>query len=445
MSKKNFIKGTFILTLAGVLTRLLGFVFRIFLSRSIGAEGMGLYQLVMPVNAICYAIGISGFEVSISRFTAYYSEKKEFNKVKIHAFLCTFMSLLCCLICSMIMFFSADLLAEYVFHNPGCAILIRILVLSVPLSCIHCMVSSYYLGKEKTFIPAVSQLFEQIIRMTAVFIMVKLYSATGQTCDAALGIKGLVYGEAGAVLFCSVLFVMQRKKSGQKAAVRKKIANLSSYTKEIKSTALPICLNRLSLHGLQSIETILLPLMLQIYGYSETESLGVYGIISGMVLPIILFPATLSNSVSLMLLPSISRIQDSVTKLRDYARKAMLFSLIFGFICIIVFITVGGKIGAFVFNEPAIEGYIKVITWLCPFFFISSTYKSILNAMGKTSRVFANSMLSEFTNLLFVAIGVPRLGIKAFLSGMLISQMLNAFLHVLCFYKTLATQSARQS
>ena len=80
MSVKKFVKGTIILTGAGILSRILGFFFKIYLSRLIGAEGMGLYQLIMPVNAIGYAIGISGFEIAVSRLTALYiSQNKKQN------------------------------------------------------------------------------------------------------------------------------------------------------------------------------------------------------------------------------------------------------------------------------------------------------------------------------------------------------------------------------
>lgn len=436
MSGKTFIKGTFILTAAGAATKILGFVFRILLSRNIGAEGMGIYQLVMPVSAVCFAIGISGLEVSVSRFTAYYCFRQKKTQARSVAVLCTFMSLFLCLICAVSVYFLADTLAAHVFHNQSCALLIRVVAASVPFACIHCMVCSYYIGQERTGIPALSQLFEQFIRIGTVYIMIKIYRQSGEPCSAVIGAAGLIAGEIGAALFC--LSVIMLHTGGRKTGISGKSLALSfrAHAKEISGTAIPVSLNRLSLHGLQSVEAALIPLMLQTYGLSLKEALSVYGIITGMAMPIILFPCTLSNSVAQMLLPSMSKLQDSPEKLRRGSVGAIVFSVAFGFVCIIAFITVGAPLGAHLFGEKSVASYVKILAWLCPFIFISSTFKSILHALGKTALVFANNMLSETINLACVVFLIPRFGIYAYLTGMLVSQLVNALLSVIGFYRT---------
>lgn len=436
MSGKTFIKGTFILTAAGAATKILGFVFRILLSRNIGAEGMGIYQLVMPVSAVCFAIGISGLEVSVSRFTAYYCFRQKKTQARSVAVLCTFISLVLCLICAVSVYFLSDTLAAHVFHNQSCALLIRVVAASVPFACIHCMVCSYYIGQERTGIPALSQLFEQFIRIGTVYIMIKIYRQSGEPCSAVIGAAGLIAGEIGAALFC--LSVIMLHTGGRKTGISGKSLALSfrAHAKEISGTAIPVSLNRLSLHGLQSVEAALIPLMLQTYGLSLKEALSVYGIITGMAMPIILFPCTLSNSVAQMLLPSMSKLQDSPEKLRRGSVGAIVFSVAFGFVCIIAFITVGAPLGAHLFGEKSVASYVKILAWLCPFIFISSTFKSILHALGKTALVFANNMLSETINLACVVFLIPRFGIYAYLTGMLVSQLVNALLSVIGFYRT---------
>lgn len=436
MSGKSFIKGTFILTAAGIATRILGFVFRIFLSRNIGAEGMGIYQLIMPVTAVCFAIGISGLEISVSRFTAYYTFRGERGNARSIAILCTFFSLILCLLCAIAVYLLSGTISAYIFHNPDCAILIRIAAASVPFSCVHCMVCSYYIGREKAGVPAMSQLFEQLVRIGTVYLMVKIYNQSGEPCDAVIGAIGLIVGEIGAAIFCVSVIIFHVGKGKSGISGKSIMYGLRTHGKEISSTAIPVSLNRLSLHGLQSVEAALIPLMLQSYSLSRSEALSLYGIVTGMAMPIILFPGTLSNSVSQMLLPSMSRLQDSPEKLRRGSAGAIIFSLAFGFACIIVFVTVGGRLGAYLFNEPTVETYVKILAWLCPFIFISSTFKSILHALGKTTRVFVNNMLSEIINLACVVFMIPRYGIHAYLTGLLISQSVNALLNVVGFYRS---------
>lgn len=445
MSGKTFIKGTFILTAAGVATRLLGFVFRVFLSRNIGSEGMGIYQLVMPVSAVCFAIGISGLEVSVSRFTAYYCFRQKKTQAIAIAVLCTLISLALCLACAVCVYFSAGFISEYVFHNNSCAPLIRVIAASIPFACIHCMVCSYYIGREKAGLPALSQLFEQLIRIGTVYIMVKIYNQRGEPCNEVIGAAGLVAGEIGSALFCLsiILFRSGGKKSGLSRRMLAK--SLHEHGREIAGTAIPVSLNRLALHGLQSVEAALIPLMLISHGLTRSEALSVYGIVTGMAMPIILFPGTLSNSVSQMLLPSMSRHQDSPERLRRGSAGAVIFSVSFGFACIIAFVTLGGRLGAHLFGEPSVEDYVKILAWLCPFIFISSTFKSMLHALGKTTRVFVNSMLSETINLACVVWLVPRYGIRAYLTGLLISQSVSALLNVSGFYRAAGKASPEPS
>ncbi len=440
MSKKNFIKGATILTLAGIITRIFGFVFRIYLSRLIGAEGMGLYQLVMPVLAICYAVGIAGLEVSLSRMVAACSYGNEKKNIPFIAVTCTLFSLIICCICSIGIYFLSDEIAQHVFHNDSCGLLIRIMAFSIPFSCIHTMVSSYYLGKEKTVIPALSQLFEQIIRISSVYIVSRIFMESGEKYTAVIGILGLVCGEIGSCAFC-ITAIMSHKYALSSIIIKGKSTRKENFNliKEIAGTSIPISFNRLSLHIMQSIEVALIPLMLQTYGFSYTKAIETFGIITGMALPVILFPSTLTNSVSVMLLPNVAREQHSHKKILKKVRYALLFSLLFGFACVVMYLTIGAPFGAYIFNESNLKIYIRIMAWLCPFMFISTTFKSILHAMGKAARVFANNMLSEILCLLCIVFLIPKMGIYAYLLGLLLSQFSNAVLNMTSVYKIIAS------
>ncbi|MDD6233708.1 MAG: oligosaccharide flippase family protein [Lachnospiraceae bacterium] len=432
MSRKTFIKGTIILTLAGVLTKIFGFGYRIFLSRSIGSAGMGLYQLIMPVTAVCYAIGIAGPEVCVSRFGAAYAASGEHLRARHTAVFCFGISMILCVICTVLSYMGADIIAGYIFHNPLVSPLIRISVFSVPFACVHCLVCAYYIGKERTIIPAVSQVFEQAVRLIAVYIVVQIAYSEGREITAAVGAIGLVCGEIAAALLCATIVLIGRRKN-----IRKN-GRPDIEVKQIIKTSLPVSLNRLALHGMQSLEAALIPLMLTVYGYSTERSVSIFGIITGMAMPVILFPSTLTGSVAQMLLPSVAKEQDSSSKLIKSSRMALAFSLIFGFVCIIGYTTAGAGITAYVFNEPDLVGYIRIMAWLCPFIFINTTYKSMLHALGQAGRVLINSMLSELINIICIVFLIPRMGIYAYLLGLLASQAANSAMSISSFSKTVS-------
>ena len=421
MSVKTFIKGTFILTIAGIITRCLGFFFKIYLSRVIGSEGIGLYQLIMPINAIGYAIAISGFEVTVSKLTASYLAKNNARKAYNTTISALIYSLLISIGVCIFITCNANFISTHIFGNSECVPLVRILSFSLPFSSIHCMVTAYCLGQEKTLFPGISQLLEQLIRMVSVYFIIKITKKT----DASIGVISLVVGEIGATVISITYLLFANKK----AAPSKPPALIKS-AKEIFSTYFPVSGNRILLYGLQSAEIIFLPKLLTKSGLSYIEALSALGIISGMAIPLILFPATLSNSVGLMLLPKVAKNQGNTKAIIKTGNSALLFSLTFGFACIIFFITVGGKFGSYCFKEPELKNYIMIIAWLCPFIFLSTTYKSILNALGKSTQVFANNMLSEVLCIIFILVCIPLWGIKAYMFGLLINQASNALLQL---------------
>ena len=431
MSVKTIIKGAFILTLAGIITRCLGFFFKIYLSRIIGSEGIGLYQLIMPLNAVGYAVAISGFEVAVSKLTATHLAKKDFRGAYNATLSALFYSLLISIGCCIAITANAEFIAKYAFGNSECAPLIKILSLALPFSSIHCMVTSYCLGQEKTLFPGLSQLLEQLIRIAAVFFVIKITKKT----DASVGVTGLVVGEIGATIISITYMIFVSKKSG--APCRPTILKSA---KEIFATYLPVSGNRILLYGLQSLEILLLPKLLIKSELSYNEALSVLGIISGMAIPLILFPATLSNSVALMLLPNVAKNRDNTKTLLKTGNSALIFSVLFGFACIIFFITIGGKFGAYCFKEPELKNYIMIMAWLCPFIFLSTTFKSILNALGKSTHVFANNMLSEILCIIFIIVCIPLWGIKAYMFGLLISQVTNALLQLRSYHSYMKKQ-----
>lgn len=431
MSFKKIVKGAFILTLTGIITRLLGFFFKIFLSRTIGAENIGLYQLVMPLSAIGYAIGISGFEVAITKLTASYFAKKQQRQAYRTTLLALLFSLAISISYSIVISINADFIAIHIFNASSCAGLLRILSLALPFSAVHCMISAYCLGQEKTLFPGLSQLAEQIIRITSVYFIIKIT----KKADASTGTICLVVGEIGATIISLTYIILAKKKRNANEHF-----SIPNSTKAIFSTYLPVSGNRLLLFGLQSAEILFLPKLLIKSGLSNAQALATLGIVTGMALPIILFPATLSNSVALMLLPSVSKHKENTKVLIKTGNSALLFSVIFGFICIIFFITIGGKIGAFCFKEPEVKNYVMILAWLCPFIFLSTTYKSILNALGKSTHVFANNMLSEILCIIFILLCIPIWGIRAYMYSLLISQVANALLHIRSYHSYMKKQ-----
>lgn len=197
------ITGTLLLTAAGLLSRVLGFFYRIFLSRTIGAEGLGIYQMIFPVYGIFFSLCAGSIQTAISRFTA--ADPDHAKRTLLSGFSLSFaMSLAAAFV---IRHFSGPL-AEHVLMEPRCAPLLSVMAFAIPCTSVHACICGYYYGKEKVSVPAAAQLFEQTIRIFTVFLLVSVCIEKRIPVTVSLAVFGLVAGEAGSALFVLIFFLL---------------------------------------------------------------------------------------------------------------------------------------------------------------------------------------------------------------------------------------------
>ena len=293
------------MTAAGVLSRIIGFFYRIFLSRTIGAEALGIYQLTGPVLSLCFALTASSIQTSISKFVGDAiggCEDSLCGEKKARAYLFLGLVLSCSLsvLTGVFMYFNADWIAVRFLGEARCAPLLVLLTYSLLPCCIHACINGYYYGKKNAFIPSLCQLIEQIARVGSVWIIFQVTTEKGIPLNAFHAVCGLVIGECFGLLV-SMSALLQEKRLPRGSYSTDSVCN-RTMTHAFLAMVLPLTINRLAVAFSTSLENLLIPQKLQLYGYSQAEALSVYGILSGMTLSIILFPCVLTNSLSVLLL-----------------------------------------------------------------------------------------------------------------------------------------------
>lgn len=185
MSKQNFIKGTFILTCTGLASRVIGFFYRIFLSHSIGAQGLGLYQLMVPLQNLVLALTTSGIQTALNRLIASQTALKHHREAK--NILCTGLLTAFSLSvgASWILYTNSDFFAGQILKQPLTEPLLQILSFSFPLSAIHSCINSYYFARKKTGIPSGLQLLEQLVRVGSSFLICRILISQNRPVTAS--------------------------------------------------------------------------------------------------------------------------------------------------------------------------------------------------------------------------------------------------------------------
>lgn len=410
-ARHKLFRNAAILTVAGFISRIFGFLFRIFLSRSFGEESVGLYQMIFPLYILCLSLSTAGLQTAVSRITAEKTalgHNKEADGV-LTAALC--LAVVISLIEILVIQDQAGSIAGSLFGDDRCMELILIISYALPFAAVHSCICGRSLGLGDTMLPAASQLIEQCVRILTVVLLWIFLRTCGLTPSIRLAAAGVVAGEMAAALFTVRGLRLQRP-------VRAGIRELFAFSA-------PLTANRTALTLLQSIEAVSIPASLIQYGMSATEAVSLYGVLTGMALPCILFPSALTGSVGTVLLPAVSAASTSGNRRSVFLllRKAIVSCFSLGLACCLFFLLFGKMIGRFLFHSADAGRFIITLAWICPFLYVNSSLLNAVNGYGRTGTSFLISMSGLLIRIAGVFLAVPQFGIQGYLWALLGAQL----------------------
>lgn len=433
------IMGTLILTVTGFISRIIGFFYRIYLSRLFGEEGMGIYQLLSPVLALSFSLSAAAYQTAISKLVAERAAIK--NNNAFHPVLIGLsISLPLSLLCNFVIYVFADFIGTYLLLEPRTVSMLRILSFSIPLSAIHACINGYFYGTKKAGLPAFAQLIEQISRVGCVYFLSLRAVASGNSPTINVAVLGLCVGEFISMLVTviAIYYAYAKDTLVSKIPCRKILSTKSSSMyKGLMQLALPLTANRIILNFLQSIESISIPAKLKLYGYDTTTALSVYGVLTGMAMPLIFFPNAITNSIAVLLLPVVSEsyATGNIKSVKAATTHTVKYCLLLGFSCMCLFGLFGNLAGKFLFDSALAGYFITTLSFICPFMYLDTTLSSILQGLGLAGHIFIANTICLLIRLGFVFIAVPKVGIAGYLWGILVSQLLLSILYLICLYR----------
>lgn len=492
--KKTIFTGTLILTLSGFLARILGFYNRIFLSNLIGAKELGIYQLIFPIYMLCFSLCCHGFETGISNLTSRFFAKGQKKNAHRLVRLGCLLSFCLSILLMFFLFEGADYLSTFILKEASAAPSLKIAALSLPFVSIKACLHGYYIGLNRSSVPAVSQIVEQITRVGGIYLLSISVFVLG--ADARIAAWGMVLGEAVSTIYTIFAYLRtlffenktffqknfqknnSNKRNLNKNKQNKKISNTKNQNKRISnknnldrisknynkkhadkrtftrhtdsftlstkellhhffSFSIPISVNHFCLTIISSLETMLIPFMLEIFFHSHTQALETYGTLTGMALPFLFFPATIVNSLSVMLMPAISSAYDQKQhrQMENTISVSLHFCLIIGIFSTFAFLIYGTVLGETIFHSKEAGQYVYLFSILCPFMYAAQTTSSILNGFGKTKQTLYHNLLGVGIRIFFILLLIPSKGIPGYLVGLLAGYNLQLLLNLFRIYQ----------
>lgn len=430
-TKHTLIRGAFILTAAGFISRFMGFFFRIFLSHAFGEENVGLYQLIFPVYALCHSVGTAGIETALSRTVARKISLNKPQEAKISLYLALFFTVSLSLLEIILIQQNAAFIASSFLGDIRCAEMLIIISYALPCAAVHCCICGYSFGLQKTEIPAISQLVEQTVRIAFVTAAFFFVQSIGGLPSVSIAAAGIVAGE-----FFSLLYSWRILSKMIHRPPEFSLFKLKQPAGELLRLSLPLTASRTAVTLLQSVEAASIPASLKLYGLSTSDSLSTYGVLTGMAMPCILFPSAITSSVGTVLMPAVTKAQTdgSPSGALRLVKKAAAGCFVLGLSCCLFFLISGPFLGNVLFHSSSAGNFILTLAWICPFLYTNTALISSINGLGKTSCTFFINMFSLVIRIASVFLAVPRYGILGYLWGLLASQGTATLLSLLTLY-----------
>lgn len=421
----RLLKAMFCVTFFSVATRAMGFLLKIYLSRSMSAELLGSYQVAMSIFGVLMTFVSSGIPVVLSRNVSYYygkGNKKAIGSIVSSGLIVTG---IICFIVSIVVIFFPNLLNKLFTSNASTEMLL-ILLPALIFSSIYEVLRGALWGEKKFFAISFTEFIEQVTR---IIIIVLLFETT--FLDMSLTNKTALSLSLACIISSIIVIIIYIKHGGNLAHPKYEFKNL------IKSSS-PVTAVRTVSSAVSSIIAILIPLRLMDFGYSSSEALSEFGIVMGMTFPLLMIPSTLISSLAVTLIPSISEQSNNIdngelkdtTILKNKINFALKITIVFSTILLPLFAALGSPICKFIFKNEKAGMYLSAAAIVMLPLGISQITSSILNAIGLEIKSLKNYVVSAALLIVSILILPRYIGTYALFVGYLAMSVTSASLNL---------------
>lgn len=430
--RKKLILNAIILTLTTMTLGFISMVFRVYLSNKIGAEGMGLFQIIMSINAMTCTLAISGVRVTVTRLVAEELGKGNAHKVdnimKKGLIYCLFFSTLS----GLLLYNCAEFISIAWVKDARAILPLKILSCSLPFVAVSACFAGYFYGTRKVVRSVIADILESLTMMAVIVFGLSFFLSEGLEYTCSLVVVGMSLGVMASTLFCYIMYLLEKKNTLKKST--SKITSSRDNMKLLKFTsiAFPIACSAYIQTSLKTVEDILIPNSLRKFGASTASSLSIFGIIKGMVLPVLSFPSMFFASFSTLIIPEIAEANAlHKHKLVNYIiSKVFKFTLLIAVFATGIFIIFSQELGLAIYKSEEVGIMMRLLAPLIPLMYLDRVVDGSLNALNKQMSTLKFNLIDMSTRILMILVLIPKMGVKGFIIVIFASTIINSSLSI---------------
>ena len=418
---KIFIINGFILTITSLIVRSISIFFNLYIANKVGSEAIGLFSLVMSVYMFAITVSTSGIGLSATKLVSEEIAKNNHKSALEVTRLCIIFSLIISIFTGFIVICSSKYISIHFLHNRISYKILYFIAAGLPFIAMSSSINGYFVARRQAFKNAISQILEFIVKFISTVFLLRSFIDKGLEYVCICLIAADVISEIFSFSFIFMLYLFDRNKFRNSRSFNK------NYSKKIIRIAFPVAITSYIRSGLSTAKQLLIPLRLEKSGISCSQSISEYGIINGMVMPVIMFPSNFISSFSSLLVPEFSefyakrsynRINSTINKIFTIVS---IFSIIISSFCFIF----ADKISLFLYGNLDSYIYIKLLSPLIFFMYLDNVIDNILKGLDKQFAVMLCNIFDLFISIAFIYFLLPTMGIKGYIIIIFISEIFN--------------------
>ena len=405
-----------LLTGVSLLLRLVSTSFQVYISGRIGAAGVGLLQLVLSVGMLAMTAGMAGIRTSTMYLTAEELGRKKPANVSWVLSGCFIYSIVCsCTVAAALYFFAPQIAANWIGDSRTVGA-IRTLAGFLPVSCLCGVMTGYFTAANRISTLAAVEVAEQLLSMTVTLLFLQFWAGT----SPAKACHAVVLGSAISTcltLSCLIILRMREKShAGPRIPVRKRLLE----------TAVPLALADDLKSGISTAENLMVPKRLSLY-VGTLEPLAAFGMVCGMVFPVIMFPAAILFGLAELLIPELARCSAACSHVRiQYLvkrclRVAMLYGLLFSGLIYLL----SADLCMLLYGNEDASRYMKLYALLLPVLYCDAITDAMTKGLGQQKANVRYNIITSTMDIAFLYMLLPHFGMDGYYFSFTVTHLLN--------------------
>ena len=392
--------------------------FNVYLTNIIGAEGIGLFQLISTVYAMAITFSVAGIRLAAMRLVADSLTLGRQNQQQIMKF-CLFYAIVCGTVVGTILAGSAQLIAKEWIGNESAVSSLKILSISLPFVSMSAALNGYFTSESKIMRYTSVQLAEQLFKIAITVFFIERVSRSNPEDFCRAIVMGISLAETFSLCCSYTVFRLTSRKEKEK--------KIDKIWKNMFRIALPDAIGSEMRSVLTTIEHILIPKGLKKAGGSVNSALATYGVVHGMSLPIILYPSVLITSLSGLLVPEISShyVSGQHRRIEYIIKRVLHIALIFSIGSAGIMFFNAERLSLAFYNSNGCGFYIKLLAPLITVMYMDSSVDGMLKGLDQQLSYMKYNIVDAGSCVAMVYFLVPIMGVKGYILVIYLSELIN--------------------